>query len=81
MTETFVRFRGMKSAGEDVPTLALGDVLDFTGRAECVSIGTEKRADGEQRPVIGMRVMEVDLGDVTPAPKDEQLAFNEDDDQ
>lgn len=76
--ETFIKFRGMKAAGE-TPDIALGDVMAFSGVAECVQVGTEKRADGERRPVIGMRVMEVDLGEVTPAPKDEQLPFNEDD--
>lgn len=81
MTETFVRFRGMKSTGEDVPAMALGDHMRFSGVAECVQIAQEKRADGEERPVIGMRVLEVDLGEVTEAPKDEQLPFDEGDDQ
>ncbi|OJY47630.1 hypothetical protein [Pseudonocardia sp. 73-21] len=80
MTETFVKFRGMKSTGENVPEIALGDIMTFSGSAECVQIATEKRADGEERPVIGMRVMEVDLGSVSPAPKDEQLPFEDDDD-
>lgn len=77
--QPYVKFRGMKAADGVPDDIALGDVQEFTGRAECVHIGTEKRADGEQRPVIGMRVLDVELGDVTPAPRDGQLALDEDD--
>lgn len=76
--EAYVRFRGMKAA-EEMPEIALGDVMKFSGIAECVQLGTEKRADGEQRPVVGMRVVEVELGEITAAPKDEQLPFEDDD--
>lgn len=79
MTETYVKFRGMKAAAEGLPVPGLGDIQTFNVTAECVSVGTEKRADGEQRPVIGMRVVEVEPGEITEAPKDEQLPFTEDD--
>lgn len=75
--DAYVKFRGMQST-EGSPEVSLGDLMKFSGVAECVAIGTEKRADGEQRPVIGMRVMEVDLGPVTKASVDEQLPFNDD---
>lgn len=78
-TKTFMKFRGMNAIGEDLTIPALGDIQTFTVTAECVSTGTEKRADGEKRPVIGMRVIEVEPGAITPAPKDEQLPFDEDD--
>jgi hypothetical protein len=76
--EAYIKFRGMRAASGDVRP-GLGDVVAFTGTAECVQVGEEKRADGEQRPVIGMRVLDVELGDVTPAPRDGQLALDEDD--
>lgn len=75
--ETYIKFRGMKAAAEGIPTPDLGDIQTYTVTAECVQVGTEKRADGEKRPVIGMRVVEVEPGEITPAPKDEQLPFNE----
>jgi hypothetical protein len=78
VTETYIKFRGMKAAAEDMPVPGLGDVQAFTVTAECVSVGTEKRADGEQRPVIGMRVMEVDPGEITKAPTDTQLKLVDD---
>jgi hypothetical protein len=77
--DTYIKFRGMKAATNEIPEVSLGDMQTFTVTAECVQTGTEKRADGEERPVIGMKVMEVELGEITPAPKDDQLPFNEDD--
>ncbi|TAK32293.1 MAG: hypothetical protein EPO40_02920 [Myxococcaceae bacterium] len=76
--EGYVKFRGMQAAAM-TPDIALGDLMRFSGLAECVQLGTEKRADGEQRPVVGMRVVEVELGEITAAPKDEQLPFEDDD--
>jgi hypothetical protein len=82
MTETFYRFRGASTATEDDAAVDLGDRRTITLQAECVAVGTEMRADGERRPVISMRVLEVEFGDVTPAPVDDQLPLDaaEDDD-
>lgn len=77
--ETYIKFRGMKAAADGLPVPDLGDVQTFSVTAECVSVGTEKRADGEKRPVIGMRVMEVEPGEITKAPTDNQLPFEDDD--
>lgn len=79
MTETYVRFRGT-NASVDKLDIALGDRVEFNAAGECVAIGTEKRADGEERPVVTVKVDEVHLGDVTEAPRDEQLPFDKDDD-
>lgn len=76
--ETYVKFRGANASAEN-PGIGLGDLVAFSGTAECVQIGTEKRADGEQRPVVAVKVIEVDLGEITKAPDDEQLPFAEDD--
>lgn len=78
--DAYVKFRGMQAAEQSID-VALGDHVQFSGTAECVQIGQEKRADGEQRPVIGMRVMEVELGPVSKAPVDEQLPFTDDADE
>lgn len=69
----YIKFRGMNAAGEDLPTPQLGDIMDVSVKAECVSVATEKRADGERRPVIGMKVIEVEPGEITKAPKEEGL--------
>lgn len=79
MTETYVRFRGT-NASVDTLDIALGDRVQFTASGECVHIGTEKRADGEQRPVVTVKVDEVELGDVTEAEKVDQLPFDASDD-
>lgn len=78
MTETYVKFRGTNASVED-PEIGLGDRVTFTGLGRCVGTGTEERADGEQRPVVTVKVEEVELGDVTKAPKGDQLPFDEDD--
>jgi hypothetical protein len=76
--ETYIKFRGANASAEN-PGIQLGDRVEFTGIGECVSVATEKRGDGEQRPVIAVKVLEVDLGEITKAPTDEQLPFSEDD--
>lgn len=76
-TETFVKFNGA-SASVEKPDIQLGDIVEFTGMGECVRVATEKRSDGERRPVITVKVGEVELGEVVKAPKDEQLPFDED---
>lgn len=78
MTETFIKFRGTSASVED-PDIGLGDHVEFSGSGKCVAVGTEERADGEQRPTVTVKVEEIDLGDVSPAPKDDQLPFDEDD--
>lgn len=77
--ETYLKFRGMKASG-NLPTIPeLGDVQTYTVTAECVAVGTEKRADGERRPVIGMKVLEVEPGDIEKAPEgDPQLPLGDD---
>ncbi|MBN9108600.1 MAG: hypothetical protein J0I34_07435 [Pseudonocardia sp.] len=76
--ETFVRFTGMKAAAivEELPTL--GGRMRFSGIAECVKEPHhELMADGHHRPVVGMKVIEVELGEVTPAPEgDPQLPYD-----
>ncbi|GJF06565.1 hypothetical protein [Pseudonocardia sp. D17] len=78
--ETFVRFTGMKAAGDFDTLPALGDRQSFTVLAECVKEPHhELMADGHRRPVIGMRVLEVEPGDVIPRPEgDPALPFDED---
>ncbi|QJY46682.1 hypothetical protein [Pseudonocardia broussonetiae] len=76
MTETYVRFRGT-NASVDKLDIGLGDRVEFTASGECVAIGTEKRADGEERPVVTVKVDEVELGDVTEGSRDEQLPFDD----
>lgn len=80
MTETYVRFRGTNASVEKLE-IGLGDRVEFTASGECVAIGTEKRADGEERPVVTVKVDEVDLGDVTERAVDDQLPFNDDADE
>lgn len=80
MTETYVRFRGTNASVEKLE-IGLGDRVEFTASGECVAIGTEKRADGEERPVVTVKVDEVDLGDVTERPVDDQLPFKDDADE
>lgn len=77
MTDTYITFNGANASVEKAPDIGLGDRVDFSGFGECVRVATEKRSDGEQRPVITIKVAEVDLGDISPAPKDDQLPFDE----
>jgi hypothetical protein len=77
VTETYVKMRGANASVND-PQITLGDRVEFSGMGECVAVGTEKRADGEERPVVTIKVEEVDLGDVTKPPKDDQLPFEDD---
>lgn len=81
--ETFVRFTGMKAAGIVNELPALGGRMKFSGIAECVKEPHhELMADGHHRPVVGMKVIEVELGEVTPAPEgDPKLPFNEGDEE
>jgi hypothetical protein len=79
--EVYIKFRGMKAGADDIAVPELGDIMEFAVTAECVSVGTEKRADGERRTVIGMRVMEVEPGEISKAPTDDQLPFNDDADE
>lgn len=75
--ETYVKFRGANASAAD-PGISLGDRVTFTGVGECVSVATEKRGDGEQRPVVAVKVAEVQLGEIVKAPTDDQLPFDED---
>lgn len=76
-TETFVKFNGA-SASVESPDIALGDVVKFSGMGECVRVATEKRSDGERRPVITVKVGDVELAGVIKAPKEDHLPFGED---
>lgn len=78
MTDTYVKFRGTNASVEN-PEIGLGDYVEFKGSGRCVGVGTEERADGEQRPTVTVKVEEIDLGDVSPAPKDDQLPFDQGD--
>lgn len=78
--DTYVRFTGMKTAGEFPALPKLGDRQRFAVIAECVKEPhRELMADGRHRPVIGMKVIEVEPGEITPAPDDPQLALDEED--
>lgn len=78
-TGTYYSFRGMKAADESgtVDPPELGDIQEFVVTAECVGEGIELRADGERRPVLKMKVTDVQLGKVSPAPKTDQLPFED----
>lgn len=76
-TETYVKFNGANAQAED-PGINLGDRVTFTGIGECVRVATEKRSDGERRPVVTVKVADVTLGDIEKAPVDDQLPFDED---
>lgn len=81
MTETpatYVKFNGANASLDDDPEIDLGDVVRFTGIGECVKVGREKRGDGERRPVITVKVGDVELSEVMKAPKEDQLPFAED---
>lgn len=79
MTESYVTFRGAAAKIEELKA-ELGDRVEFSGVGEVTHVGTEKREDGERRPIVKIKVLEVDVDGVAPAPKDEQLPFAEDDD-
>jgi hypothetical protein len=76
-TETYVKFNGANAATEN-PGIELGDRVAFSGVGECVSVGIEKRGDGERRPVVKVKVLDVELEEITKPPRDEQLPFDED---
>lgn len=76
MTDTYVTFNGATASVDDLK-IDLGDRVKFSGYGECVKVGTEKRADGEQRPVVTIKVEDVEVGDIDPAPIEDQLPFDE----
>jgi hypothetical protein len=76
-TETYVKFNGANAAADN-PGIELGDRVVFSGVGECVGVGIEKRGDGERRPVVKVKVLDVELGEITKPPRDEQLPFDED---
>lgn len=78
MTETYIRFRGANASVEN-PEVGLGDRVEFSGYGRCVFDGTEERGDGEKRPVLAIKVEEVEIGDVSKEPKDGQLSLVADD--
>ncbi|MDN5854344.1 MAG: hypothetical protein L0K86_16120 [Actinomycetia bacterium] len=77
MTDTFIKFRGTNASVED-PDIGLGDYVAFTGSGRWGLDGTPERADREKRPVGAIKVEEVELGEVSKAPKDDQLPFDDD---
>jgi hypothetical protein len=76
--DTYVKFRGANASTEN-PGIELGDRVEAIVIGECVAVGTEKRGDGERRPVVSVKVVDVELGAVTKPPKEDQLPFDEDD--
>jgi hypothetical protein len=80
-SDTFVRFTGMKAAGEfdELPTL--GDRWTFTVTAQCNKAAHEElMTDGHHRTVVGMKILDVAPGNIEPAPEDPQLDLLADDD-
>lgn len=80
MTEKFVKFNGTNASVEAPEVVKLGDRIEFSGAGVVSFIGDELRGDGEERPVLTLKVQEVELGDVSPAPEDPQLDMLADDD-
>lgn len=77
--EVFVKFTGMKAAGILSQLPALGGRIAFSGIGEFkTELHHELMADGHHRPVVGVKVIEVELGEVSPAPEgDPALPFDE----
>lgn len=75
---TYVKFNGANASVDDDPEIELGDVVRFSGMGECIKVSREIRGDGERRPVITVKVGDIELGEVIPAPKEDQLPFDED---
>lgn len=73
-----VKFTGMSGSALSDPA-QLGDHQTFVVTAVCVGSGKELRKDGEVREVRKMEVVDVEFGEITPAPRDGQLALDEDD--
>lgn len=76
--ETYFNFTGMKASGNFKQLPALGDRMEFRIVAECnVEPHLKLMKDGHRRPLVGMNVMEIEPGEITRSPKDDQLPFDE----
>lgn len=70
-----VKFIGMSAAVQNPP--AIGDVQTFTVTARCVGDGRDERQSGGVVGYRKMRVLEVEAGEITPAPEgDPVLPFD-----
>lgn len=78
-SDTFVRFTGMKAAGDFEKLPQLGDRWTFEVVAECNKEPHEElMADGHTRTVVGMKILDVSPGQIEPAPEDPQLELLDD---
>lgn len=75
---THVKFTGMSLNALDM-AVDIGDEMDLKVRARCSASGREARKDGEIRDVARMEVLEIEPGEITPAPEgDPTLPYDED---
>lgn len=78
---TYVSFTGMKTAAEFAEFPKMGDRQTFIVIAECRKPRHfQLMEDGQVRPLMTMKVVDIQAGEITKAPADPQLQLVEDED-
>lgn len=71
-----VKFLGMSGAVENPPKI--GDTQQFIVTARCIGDGRDERQSGGIVEFRKMRILDVQPGEITPAPEEEPSLFSGD---